>query len=104
MNNRKLCRIALSATFLSTGAMGDTRYDDPSAILAELVGLSEECASIDDGQSQTEVFGIKLIRVGGTCAIVNGGELDERVRVFLEKENLDWAGVGLWVSASGASE
>ncbi|MEN8951811.1 hypothetical protein [Planktotalea arctica] len=100
----KMTTIALTAMTIGTGVIGETNYDDPAAILAELSTLSEDCAKIEDGQSQTHIHGIKIIRTENICAIVMGQEIDERVRVFLEEENLPWAGVGLWVAASRVSE
>lgn len=98
----KFTTIALAAIIISTGAIAETNYDDPTAIMAELATLSEECAQIDDGMSQTHIFNIEIIRHGDICAIVMGQEIDERVRVFLEEQNLPWAGVGIWVTTPGA--
>lgn len=100
----KMTTIALIAMTIGTGAIGETNYDDPSAIMAELTKLSADCSTIGAGTSQPHIFGIEIIRVGDTCAIVNGDELDDRVRLFLEEQNLPWAGVGLWVKAHGASD
>lgn len=95
--------IAFAAMTIGTGAVGETDYDDPAAIEAELSTLSKDCAEIEDGMSQTHIFGIEIIRVGDTCAIVMGQEIDERVRIFLEEQNLPWAGVGLWVTSPPGS-
>lgn len=95
----KLTTIALTAMTIGTGAIAETNYDNPTVIMAELSKLSADCSTIGDGKSQTHIFGIEIIRVGDTCAVVMGQEIDERVRVFLEEENLPWAGVGLWVKA-----
>lgn len=100
----KMKTMALIAMTIGTVAIGETNYDDPQNILAELTALSEECGTMDDGEVKTEVFGIKLVRIDGTCAIVNGSEIDERVRIFLEEQNLPWAGVGLWATAPITSE
>lgn len=100
----KTAAMALAVFSVGTVAVSETNFDDPTAIMAELSSLSEDCATIEPGSSQTHVFGIEVIRVGDTCAIVSGDELDERVRLFLEEQNLPWAGVGIWVTASDARQ
>ncbi len=97
MNKRNLFPITSIAIIFATATVAETSYDDPAAIMAELSKLSEECAELESGAAQTEIFGIEIIRVGDTCAIVNGDEIDSRVRIFLEEENLPWAGLGIWV-------
>ena len=100
----KIATMALSVFSVGTVAVAETNFDDPAAIMSELTGLSEECASLESGMSQSEIFGIEVIRVGDTCAIVTGDELDERVRLFLEEQNFPWVGVGIWVTASDARQ
>lgn len=96
--------IAFAAMTTGTGVIAEGNYDNPAAIVAELATLADDCAKIEDGQSQTHIFGIEMIRVGDTCAVVMGQEIDDRVRAFLEEENLPWAGVGLWVKASDGTD
>lgn len=100
----KMMAIAFAAITTGTGAIAEGNYDDPAAIVTELATLAEDCAKIEDGQSQAHIFGIKIIRVGDTCAVVMGQEIDERVRIFLEEQNLPWAGVGLWVKAADTQD
>lgn len=95
---------AMAMIFVPGAILAETNSDDSEAIMSKLKALSEECSSLESGMSQSEIFGIEIIRVGDTCAIVNGDELDERVRLFLEEQNLLWAGVGIWVKASGARQ
>lgn len=104
MKKRNLFQITSTAIICATAALAETNYDDPTEIFVELSELSEDCAALESGASQTEIFGIEIIRVGDVCAIVNGDEIDERVRVFLEEENLNWAGIGLWVKASSSRQ
>lgn len=99
-----LIAAALVMMVIPGAMLADTNYDDSEAIMAELTGLSKDCASLEPGSSRTEIFGIQIIRVENTCAIVMGQEIDERVRIFLEEQNLPWAGVGLWVNVSPSSD
>ncbi|WP_281857379.1 hypothetical protein [Litoreibacter halocynthiae] len=97
--------IGLIMSALPAVAEINMNYDDPAAILASLEEAVSTCGEMDaNGEVRDEIFGIKMIRLGGTCAIVNGDELDDRVRVFLEEQNLPWAGVGVWVNAPDTSE
>ena len=95
---------ALTALFIGSEVVADTNDEQAHAILVELSSLSEECAKLEPGEAQTEVFGIEIIRVGDTCAVVNGQDLDPKVQAFLQEENLTWAGVGMWVKANGAPD
>ncbi|MGJ8629039.1 MAG: hypothetical protein ACSHXB_18920 [Sulfitobacter sp.] len=90
---------------VSAAAETQENYDDPEAILTSLEDAVSTCGEMDaNGEVRDEIFGIQMIRLGDTCAIVNGDELDERVRVFLEEQNLPWAGVGLWMNAPSTSD
>lgn len=98
----KLNLIVAGMIMSAVTAIAETQenYDDPASILASLEDAVSTCGEMDaNGEVRDEIFGIQMIRLGDTCAIVNGDELDERVRVFLEEQNLPWAGVGLWVTA-----
>ena len=101
----KMFGVGLIMAALPAVAEINMNYDDPSAIRASLEDAVSTCGEMDaNGEVRDEIFGIKMIRLGATCAIVNGDELDERVRVFLEEQNLPWAGVGLWVNAPNTSD
>lgn len=98
----KLNLIVAGMIMSAVTAIAETQenYDDPASILASLEDAVSTCGEMDaNGEVRDEIFGIQMIRLGDTCAIVNGDEFDERVRVFLEEQNLPWAGVGLWVTA-----
>lgn len=98
----KLNLIVAGMIMSAVTAVAETQdnFDDPASILASLEDAVSKCGEMDaNGEVRDEIFGIQMIRLGDTCAIVNGDELDERVRVFLEEQNLPWAGVGLWVTA-----
>lgn len=93
--------ITALAALMCGPIMADTavRYQDSEAIIADLRDASVTCATMDDGQVNDEVFGIQMVRFGETCVIANG-EMDAAVRAYLEAQELDWAGIGLWVKAA----
>lgn len=99
----------LSATSIITMATisfadGDPKYTNPETVLADLRRAVASCAELNEnGDTSEEIFGIQMIRVGDTCVIVNG-ELDAHVRVYLEEQNLPWAGVGLWIKATETAD
>ena len=100
--------ILLAASIITMATIsfadGDPKYTNPEIVLADLKQVAANCAGMDEkGGVREEIFGIQMIRVGDTCMIVNG-ELDENVRMFLEKQNLPWAGVGLWIKATEPSD
>ena len=103
----KLNLIVAGMIMSAVTAVAETQenFDDPTSILTSLEEAVSTCGEMDaNGEVRDEIFGIQMIRLGDTCAIVNGDELDERVRVFLEEKNLPWAGVGLWVTAPAIPE
>ncbi|MEP1523015.1 hypothetical protein [Ascidiaceihabitans sp.] len=96
----------LAWTVLVTGttALAESEVEQRASIMAELSSLSEQCSKLESGEAQTEIFGIEIIRVGDTCAVVHGEEFDARMQTFLEEENLPWAGIALWVKADRTTD
>lgn len=94
---------ATAAFVATTGlAMAETTPISPdlNAVLTELEAVAATCAEMGDGQVNEEIFGILMIRIGETCVIINGDEIDPQALEFLEEQKLPWAGVGLWVKAT----
>lgn len=73
----KIGLIATGLIVIAAHATADaiTNYDDPAAILASLKEAATTCGEMDaNGEVRNEIFGIEMIRVGETCAIVNGAK------------------------------
>ncbi|MDU8928309.1 hypothetical protein RXV86_13010 [Alisedimentitalea sp. MJ-SS2] len=85
-------------------ALAEQQETDPGVTMDQLLEARTMCDQMNaTGEVRTEIFGIQIIRYGGTCVVVNG-ELDEDARSFLEEKNLPWAGVGLWIKATNSTD